>query len=151
MTKTNAPPLLYRSDKVEEGLSLDRIRLNILVIEDLSEKEEYTLRPIVVFNPIRNNRINYLFFILFYELSYHINWQRTYFKENAGLRLNTQIEYEKPIYISIFIKDIFEVVFFISLVRIDSDNILDISLRNLIINLSQLSLKSLTNKTDNFV
>ena len=138
MTKTNAPPLLYRSDKVEEGLSLDRIRLNILVIKDLSEKEEYTLRPVVVFNLIRNKGINYLFFILFYELSYHINWQRTYFKENAGLRLNTQIEYEKPIYISIFIKDIFEVVFLVSLVAAGSDNILDVSFRNLIMNLSRL-------------
>jgi len=69
------------------------------------------------------------------------------------LRLGTSVEYEKAIYISIFIKDIFEVVFLISLITAGSDNILDISFQNLIVNLSRLpqSLESLMNKTDDFV
>ena len=105
-------------------------------MEDLLGKEEYTLRPVVVFNPIRNKGINYLFFTLFCELSYHIGWQRTYFREKAGLKLGTPVEYEKAIYISIFVKDVFEVVFFVSLVAAGSDNMLDVSVRNPIVNLS---------------
>ena len=54
------------------------------------------------------------------------------------MRLSTLVEYEKAIYISIFIKDVFEVVFLVSLVTAGSDNILDVSFRNLIVNLSRL-------------